>query len=206
MSFSDLFIRTKRSVGGVQLDAVISETHDNRVSLTTNPVEFGADITDHSFIEPKKIRIVGEVSDTPLGLAALGEIVDNISGLFGTATTDSQTRSVAAYNALVQLQETREPLQIQTKLRLYQNMIITRLSTTQDKDSSKIANMVIDLQEVNIVETQIISISPEQLESGDVRDQGTSANERGRLQPVEPDPEIGQSLLRSIAGYAGAVE
>ena len=84
MAFEQLFIRTQKSLAGVELDAVISETHNNNISLTKNPIELGADITDHAIIEPKKINIVAQVSDTPLGTAALGEIVDSVTGFFGT--------------------------------------------------------------------------------------------------------------------------
>jgi hypothetical protein len=30
MAFENLFIRTKKSIGGIELDAVISETHTNQ--------------------------------------------------------------------------------------------------------------------------------------------------------------------------------
>ena len=53
MAFENLFIRTRKSLGGIQLDAVLSESHNNVVRTTKNPVELGADITDHSIIEPK---------------------------------------------------------------------------------------------------------------------------------------------------------
>ena len=58
MAFENLFIRTKKSIGGIELDAVLTETHNNQVRLTKNPVELGADITDHAVIEPKRLNIV----------------------------------------------------------------------------------------------------------------------------------------------------
>ena len=116
MAFENLFIRTKKSIGGIELDAVLSETHVNQVRLTKNPIELGADITDHSIVEAKRINIVAQVSDNPLGSAAFGQIIDLVTGLFGTSTTQNITRSNAAYAAIVQLMETREPIEIQTKL------------------------------------------------------------------------------------------
>lgn len=203
MAFEQLFVRTQKSIGGIQLDAVLSETHNNTVRLTKNPVELGADITDHAIVEPKKIVIVAEVSDTPLGLAALGQIVDLITGLFGTSTTQNITRSNAAFNAMVLLQEQREPLEIQTKLRLYQDMIITSLVTTQDKDSSRIALMTIILEEVLITESQVVQLTPEQLQAGTTTEQASSAEKKGRQESVTPSDTTSTSVLKSVLDFIG---
>lgn len=203
MAFENLFIRTQKSLGGIQLDAVLSETHDNTVRLTKNPVELGADITDHAIIEPKRITIVAQVSDTPLGIAALGQIVDLITGLFGTSTTDNITRSNAAYNALVQLQETREPIEVQTRLRLYQDMIITGINVTQDKDTSRIVSMTISLEEVLIVESEIVQLDPKQLQEGSPTEQGSSPDKRGRQETITPDDTTNKSVLKSVLDWVG---
>lgn len=203
MAFENLFIRTKKSIGGIELDAVLSETHNNQVRLTKNPVELGADITDHAVIEPKKINIVAQVSDTPLGTAAFGQIVDLVTGLFGTATSQNITRSNAAYNAMVQLMEEREPIEVQTKLKLYQDMVITSLSVTQDKNTSRIVLMNIGLEEVLITESQIVKLDPEQLQEGSTREQATSAEKKGRQEPVTPSETTNKSVLKSITSWVG---
>lgn len=203
MAFEQLFVRTKKSLGGIQLDAVLSETHNNAIRLTKNPVELGADITDHAIIEPKRINIVAQVSDTPLGTAALGEIVDLITGLFGTATSDNITRSNAAYNAMLQIMELREPIEVQTKLKLYSDMMITSLTTTQDKTSSRIVLMNINLEEVLITESQIIKLDPEQLEDGSTKEQGSSPEKKGRQEPVTPSESTNKSVLKSVLDWVG---
>ena len=185
MAFENLFIRTKRAIGGIELDAVISEAHTNQVRLTKNPVEFGVDITDHAIIEPKQLSIVAQVSDTPLGTAAFGQLVDTVTGLFGSSTSQNITRSNAAYNRMLQLMEARELIEVQTRLRLYPNMIITSLSTTQDKDSSRAVLMNMKLEEVVITESVIVKLDPAQLQSGSPTSQGSSADKRGRVEPVE---------------------
>lgn len=203
MAFEQLFVRTKKSLGGIQLDAVLSETHGNEVRLTKNPVELGADITDHAIIEPKKINIVAQISDNPLGVAALGQIIDPITGLFGTATSDNITRSNAAYNAMVQLMETREPIEVQTKLKLYTNMVITNLSTTQDKNSSRIVLMAINLEEVLITESQVVKLDSKQLEDGSTKEQATSPEKKGRQEPTTPNEATNKSVLKSTLDWIG---
>jgi hypothetical protein len=203
MAFENLFIRTKKSIGGIELDAVISETHANQIRLTKNPVELGADITDHAVIEPKKINIIAQVSDTPLGAAAFGQIVDLVTGLFGTSTTQNITRSNAAYNAMVQLMEKREPIEVQTKLKLYRDMVITSLSVTQDKNTSRIVLMTIGLEEVLIAESQIVKLTSEQLQEGSAREQATSAEKKGRQEPVTPSETANKSILKHITSWVG---
>ena len=200
MAFENLFIRTEKSIGGIQLDAVISESHVNEVSLTSNPVELGAEITDHAVVQPKKLNIVAQVSDTPIGLAAFGQIVDLVTGLFGTSTTDNITRSNAAYNAIVQLQEAREPIELQTKLKRYPDMIITNVSVQQDKNTSRIVRMSIDLQQVIITESEIVQLSEEQLEAGSAKEQASPAEKTGRKEAVE---STNKSVLKSVVDWVG---
>lgn len=201
MAFENLFIRTKKFIGSIQLDAVISESHSNSVRVTENPIELGADISDHAIIEPKVINILATVSDTPLGFAALAQIVDSISGLFGSSTSGNQTRSISAYNAIVLLQESRIPIDIQTKLRLYTSMIITNITTDQDKDSSRMVNMRITAKEVRITETLITQLTPEQLQAGVTREQASSTVNRGRVAPVTPDESVNKSILKSVLDW-----
>tara|TARA_R110000744_G_scaffold20470_1_gene53731 strand:- start:4850 stop:5464 length:615 start_codon:yes stop_codon:yes gene_type:complete len=201
MAFEQLFVRTKKSIGGVELDAVLSETHSNQIRLTKNPIELGADITDHAIIEPKKLSIVAQVSDTPLGTAAFAQIVDLVTGLFGTSTSENITRSNAAYNAMVQLMELREPIEIQTKLKLYTDMIITNITTTQDKNSSRIVLMSITIEEVIIVESQIVQLEPDQLEEGSPTEQGSSADKKGRQETTTPTDTTSKSVLKSVSDW-----
>ena len=197
MAFENLFIRTQKAIGDIQLDAVISESHTNEVSLTSNPVEIGAEITDHAVVQPKRLNILAEVSDTPMGLAAFGQIVDSVTGLFGTSTTDNITRSNAAYNALIQSQEEREPIEIQTKLKLYTNMIITNVSVQQDKNTSRIVRMSIDVQQVIITQSEVVQLTEEQLQAGSATEQASPPEKSGRKEAVEPPASTKKSVLKA---------
>ena len=203
MAFEKLFIRTEKSIGGIQLDAVISEAHTNKVSLTSNPVELGAEITDHAVVQPKRLNIVAQVSDTPIGLAAFGQIVDSVTGLFGTSTTENITRSKAAYKAIVQLQKDREPVEIQTKLEFHDDMIITNVSVQQDKNTSRIVRMSIDLQQVIIAESEIVQLTEEQLQAGSAKEQASPAEKSGRKEATEPSAATDKSVLKTLIDWVG---
>lgn len=200
MAFDNLFVRTKRSIGGIQLDATLSESHDSPVKISKNPVELGANITDHAIIEPKVLTIVAEVSDTPLGLAAFGQIVDLVTGLFGSSTSENLTRSNAAYNAMIQLQEALEPIEVQTKLKLYKDMLIANISTLQDKDTSNIVAMVIRLEEILIVESEVVKLKPAELKEGSPKDQASPAENSGRKEAITPSDTTNKSVLKFVVG------
>jgi len=201
MAFENLFIRTKKSIGGIELDAILSEVYNNELVITKNPIELGADITDHSIIQPKKLNIVAQVSDTPLGAAAFGEIVDSVTGLFGSSTTTSLTRSNAAYGAMVQLMEAREPIDVQTGLVFYNNMLIRAISTSRDKNTSRVVGFNMSLEEVIITESNIIKLTASQLAAGSPREQATSAEEKGRQELIVPGESTTKSALKSISGW-----
>ena len=201
MAFDNLFIRSRKSLGGIQLDAVILETHRNTVRVTKNPIEFGADVVDHAIVDPKILLINAEVSDTPLGIAAFGAIVDLVTGLFGSATSNNITRSNAAYNALVQIQELREPIEVQTRLKLYTDMLITNIDTSQDKDSSRIVNMNITLEEAIIVQTEIVELTADQLQAGAALEQGSPADKKGRQETITPADATNKSVLKTVIDW-----
>lgn len=58
---ADIFLRTK--IGEFVLDAEISEAHTSDLRITDNPVESGAEVSDHAVLEPKTFRIDGIIVD-----------------------------------------------------------------------------------------------------------------------------------------------
>lgn len=198
MALENLFIRSKKFIGGIQLDAVLSEAHESSATVTEAPVEFGADVSDHIILEPKRLTMVVEVSDNPLGIQALAQLVDSVTGLFGSSTSENLTRSQAAYLALVQLQENRVLLDVQTGLRAYSNMGIMDINTIRDKDTSRIVRLTVQLKEVRIRETQVVQLPPEVLEAGKVSSQASSATERGRQAADAPEDSVRTSAIQRI--------
>lgn len=203
MAFENLFVRTNRSIAGIRMDAVVSEAHSNEVRITKNPVEFGADIADNAIIEPIKLNIVGQVTDTPLGFAAVGQIIETTSKLFGSSTAEGATRSITAYQAFVALKEMREPIDIQTRLKLYTNMLITNIDVIQDKDSSRMVELRMSFEEIRITNTQVREIERDQLRQGSPQEQGSPVDSRGKQSGKEPSSSVRRSVLRSITDWSG---
>lgn len=93
----------------VTFDTMISEEHKYTSKVTSYPVESGTVISDHILNLPDTIILSGFVSDTPLSIFA------------------TFNRSVAAFNALVTLHQTRAVVQVVTGLKVYPNMALVNL-------------------------------------------------------------------------------
>tara|TARA_R110000822_G_scaffold84867_3_gene199027 strand:- start:9317 stop:9922 length:606 start_codon:yes stop_codon:yes gene_type:complete len=201
MAFENLFIRTKKSISNeettVELDAFISESHSSSIRITTNPIELGADITDHAIVEPRQLTIVADVSDNPLGSAALG---------FGSSTESNLTRSQAAYEGIQKIKNRREPISVQTKLEKYDNMLITGISTVQDKDTSQILSIVITIEEIIITDSKTTQLDSSQLKSGSPTEQGTSAENKGRVATKTPDSTTSKSFFKAVTDWIGITQ
>lgn len=116
------------AIGPVPISVVIAEDHESTIGITEQPVETGAKITDHAYVEAKKISL--EFGDE---------------------------NAVATYNALVRFQESRVPFTLISGLFVYNNMLIRAINVTRDVMYSRVLSGRVDLQEVIIVSTAYVS-------------------------------------------------
>lgn len=210
MSIAEIFIKTERKISEVKngeakvktvsFDAYLEESHTSTIEVSNNPVELGAEVSDHAIIIPKVIRIVIAVSDTPMGFEALTAIAGNVQRLFAEKGT-KLTRSQQAYRDLIAMQESRVLLEVQTGLKLYKNMLITNIQVGQDKDSSRSVEMVVDMQELIIVETEVRAIKKDQLPEGRSKWQAESKTELGKKAKNKPTDSQTESVLSTLRGY-----
>jgi len=125
-----------RQIGTLIPDVVVRETMRDEMVITDHPVERGAAISDHAFIRPVEVEM-------QIGWS------DSTGGYVGYARD--------AYDALLALQKTREPFELTTGKRSYQNMLISSLSVQTDERSENILMVTARIREVIIVSTQTTS-------------------------------------------------
>lgn len=202
MAFDNLFVRTKREIGGIELDTVLVEEHDNSVIITTNPVEDGVDITDHAIVQPKVLFVRGAVTDTPLGVAAFGQLVDSVTGLFGTSTSSNITRSTNAYNLMLGLMEARKEIDIVTGLKTYTNMLMTSLKTVQDKDTSKIVFLDMLFEEIITTSSATTSLTESDVDAS-IAKNITPTSDRGRQELITPTDQEQTTILSDLVSLFG---
>jgi hypothetical protein len=154
-----------RSVGGFVADVTVEEDHVDELEITHFPVEQGAAITDHSFKLPAQVRILcGFSNSSP---AALGD--------------QNYVRSV--YDQFLTLQASRQPFDIFTGKRVYQNMLIRRLHTKSDKDNENILMLDVECVEIILVTTQTATVPPASSMQNPQNNAATSNSGNQSLQP-----------------------
>lgn len=127
-----LFSFPTRQIDMIIPDVTIEEDHRDELIITDHPVETGSAISDHAFKRPVEVEMRCGWSDS-------------------TAGYEGYARSM--YDALQALQKRREPFQVFTGKRIYQNMLIAGLAVVTDQYSEHTLMAVISLREVIIVST-----------------------------------------------------
>lgn len=112
----DILIRPKRQIGDIKIQVVVNESATDTLTITKQPVQQGASITDHAYMEPTTF------SHTIYFAAAGFENI--LSGGNGLAQI---------YQQLLSLQSSATPIDIVTPKRIYHNMLIATLTQTTDK-------------------------------------------------------------------------
>ena len=71
-----------RSIGEIKLDATTSEAHTSEMTITDNPIESGALVSDHAIRQPAQVTITGVVVDyvPPTFSLALPQAMAGASG------------------------------------------------------------------------------------------------------------------------------
>ncbi len=137
-------IRPERSLGSYQFDIVVEENHEDTLVITEHPAEQGAPFSDHAYKKPATVTIRGGVTDVGSSLNA--------------TASDGDTRVVSLYEKLLELQDSKEPFEIVTGLRRYENMLLETLSVPVDQTGSGAAIMTANCRQVFIVKTQSTSV------------------------------------------------
>jgi len=174
-------IGIRTNVEGYFFDAYLKLDHERRLTITDHPVEEGANITDHAYIEPKAISIEIGMSDV------CSSIID---GQFAQRFS----RSVSAYDTLERLQSERIPLSIKTKLATYRNMLIENITAPDDFVTRHGLRAMVFFREIIVVSTDTVTMPSR-------APQKTGNTNRGTVQPSAS--EDNRSTLRRAADALG---
>lgn len=130
-----LLITPQRSIGTIFPDVTLQEIGRDDMVVTDHPVEMGAPISDHAFKRPVAVELRYAWSNSTAGFEGYVQEV---------------------YEALLALQNSREPFEISTGKRLYSNMLITSLTQYTDPENEFGLLVACECREVIIAETQTV--------------------------------------------------
>ena len=151
------FFQTRR-IGGFVADVTIEELHVDELRITDHPVDRNAVISDHAFKLPMHVNIrVGYSNSSPQAE--------------GNTTYVNDT-----YEQFLALQESRQLITILTGKRMYQNMLLERLSTSTDEKTENSMILMCECREIIIVSTQVTQLAPPQNMTNPSDNAGVQAN------------------------------
>ena len=127
-------IQPQRQIGSINVNVVINENTNDTLTITKQPVQQGASITDHSYLEPTTF------STTILFSANLAQSLNQI------------------YQNLLTLQSSRVPFSIVTPKRVYTNMLMNSLVMTTDKNTENALAITVNFQQVILVTVSAVQV------------------------------------------------
>jgi len=121
---------SKRSIGPFNGYVCMSEDSTDVLEITQHPVQRGASITDHAYLQPSTVSI--RFIYTP-----------------NLTTPLDQT-----YQQLLDLQASREPFTIVTGKRVYKDMLFKSINVTTDVTKENILSVIGDFQQIILVDIE----------------------------------------------------
>ena len=161
------------SIGGLVFDAVLKTDHTSKLTATSHPIENGANITDHAFIDPAEISI--EIGMTDCN---------------GVGTSDDMFKS------LQKLQFSRDPLTVVTRFKTYKNMLIMSMSVPDDFTTMNALKAMLMLREIPVVGTATVEVS----ERASGQESKTGSTNSGTVQPNQNNQSVLKQAASSLSG------
>lgn len=175
----------------IQFDASISERYSRAKEVTSHPVEAGADISDHTRVLPLTIDIHGWVSDDPILFLASLRAQPSVAG------GNPRTRSRDAWRELNRIMDEEDEVKVVSDLDEFENMVLTNIDVNKDKDSGRILDATITLQQITVATTEITAAPvPAPTNTGDASSNRAPKSDLGKQ--VAKPPRNASALLRLI--------
>lgn len=146
--------RPIRKIGNINVNVIIQENANDTLTITKQPVQQGASITDHSYKEPTSLSMTIYFADNNLSnLLSFNTLLHPLDALSNTLGGLSKV-----YQDLLDLQSSRSPIDVITPKRIYHNMLISTIAQTTDKNTENCLKIDISFQEVIIVKVSTTQV------------------------------------------------
>ena len=135
-----LIVRSDVASDVMFTDVSTAQTHTYEFAATANPIQDGSTVTDHVRRMPEALDVEGLITDTPIGILS---------------TPIFAGRAVNNFNRLLAFAQERQPVLVATSLRIYENMIITRVVATRGVDSGSSIPVSISFREIRVAQALV---------------------------------------------------
>lgn len=161
-------------------DAVMRLDHSQELVITKHPVQNGASIVDHAYLQPS--RLVLEVGFS-----------DSMDSYTPGQYTNAGAKSVSAYQTFLNLQALRVPLTVNTRLKQYQNMELVGVRAADTNQTAHALKMLLSFEQI-IVGT--VTVQPQSNRPDQV-----NANNQGSV-PTQAPPADVQGYVNSAGQFS----
>lgn len=153
------------SQGNYIFDAFFSINHESNLTITEHPIQSGASISDHAYMEPQSVTFEIGMSDVMKDIPSTA--IKSFSGV-------ESSRSANAYKILRQLQKDRIAINAITRLGTYNNMLIETISAPDDNKTLYGLKATVTLKEIFVVNVTTVKISKrphntDKIHAGDIK-------------------------------------
>lgn len=190
LSFLPTFILTQ--IGGVAIDAILSDTTSFANRITKHPTEDGSIRTDNIVNMPIEIKMLGKLTDTPqikfgpgitLPIGGLpANIVNDFANPDSIATAAFGGAALASFNELRRLRDTRSTFTVVSDLGIFQNMAFENLSALRGSGDGFGFTFDAQMSQILTVSSNVVLASNV---SDDARIGALQEQNVGNQQPVE---------------------
>ncbi|AWJ93324.1 hypothetical protein Sp245p_26240 (plasmid) [Azospirillum baldaniorum] len=136
------------AISSLAPQVVVEEQHLDQLRLTQHPVEVGAQITDHAFKLPARLRIrAGWSFANAAGIAAM----------FLPVPPDTSYLT-DLYDTLLKIQTQRAVVTVVTGKRRYTNLMLETLAVRTDEKSENVLWVSAEFQEVLFARVQTVTV------------------------------------------------
>ena len=195
---AEQLVYIQSNIGGLFFDAIMSCNTQESLTITSHPVQSGANISDHAFRNPTKISMEIMMSDVMAQRvpgqftngAGLRGVILNMAGANGS-------KSVSAYQRLVELQRMRMPFSVKTRLGYYNNMLIESIDVPDDVNTLYGLRCTVNMTEILVaqVATEKVSARPWNTSKG---------TNNGSVEPQKTPESIAAGLPGGGGGTGGS--
>lgn len=155
----------KKKIGFLELDCVMNEDITMSSNVTESPIETGESISDHVYNEPLQLRLEAIISDSdPQRLERQKQNNSPIT-----------SARLEAYEALRDLWEAKQPVDVVTGLETFSNMVVTNISIPRENADGDSIKFNVDIKQVKIKDSVFQKDKRKRANVG--RKQGTIANQ-----------------------------
>lgn len=182
-SVAQQLIYVKTNIAGYFFDAVLQTNYNSSLTITEHPVETGAAVSDHAFVNPLELTMQIGMSDCAKSI---------VPGQF----SQGPSRSLTAFQVLSKLQKQRIPMNVMTRLGSFKNMLIESIAVPDDYTTMNGLKATVTLKEVFVASVQTVKIS--------ARPQVTDSTNCG-TRDSQPVDESALSQMGGLFPYAKGI-